>query len=181
MISWKNKKTEEIIKLVSITLSLEGSTIAIRDSKGEPHKFPEEYFKENFDPVQVDFQKFQVELVEFCKSTEGLRNVLEAISRRYHPGGYFHEGDKVFITDAPLLFSASNPADPKYYFTSGPDYPYIIHKIEKQDINKFKIYVERASIKPKHFADCSLCFDAWVDKIVPLDAFWTLQRYDMPY
>lgn len=181
MISWKNKKTNEIIKFISKTFGsspLE-STINFRDSKGDSCKISEENFIKEYEPVQVDFQKFQVELVEFCKSTRGLKNILEAVLRRYHPGGYFHEGDKVFITDAPLLFSSDTPG--LRCWTVGPDYPLVIHKIERLDIDRFKIYVERVSIKPQYYADCSYCFDAWVDKIVPLDAFWTLQRYDQPY
>ena len=105
--SFKDKKTGEIVNIAYYSYSSTRS-IGYRDSTAIKHEISEEEFNEKFAPVFNNYHEYQTEIIEYCKSDFKLQNVLDSVLRRYHPGGYFREGDLVYLVDQFNLFYSSS-------------------------------------------------------------------------
>lgn len=136
----------------------------------------------------VDFD-YSSNIIDLLKKEDP--TYLEIIAKRFHPGGYFNEGDLVFFTKPGRYLK-------DYY---GPNYPFIITEIfddtvynssydpetiekSKYEINiGLKVYrgiiptKEQIESEPKH--DIIVSYSLL--EFFPGDAFHILSRYDTEY
>lgn len=142
-----------------------------------------------WDFVEFDYSKYSDNIIELLKLEDP--TYLEVIAKRFHPGGYFNEGDLVF-------FAKPGRYMKDYY---GPNYPFIITEIfddrvynksndpeaierSKYEINiGLKVYrgivptKEQIENEPKH--DVIVSYSLL--EFFPDDAFHILSRYDTEY
>ena len=142
-----------------------------------------------WDFVDFDYSKYSSNIIDLLKKEDP--TYLEIIAKRFHPGGYFNEGDLVFFTK------------PGRYLKDccGPDYPFIITEIfddrafynsrdpEIIEKNKYVINIglkvyrgiiptkEQIESEPKH--DTIVSYSLL--EFFPGDAFHILSRYDTEY
>lgn len=144
-----------------------------------------------WDFVDFDYSKYSNNIIDLLKKEDP--TYLEVIAKRFHPGGYFNEGDLVF-------FSKPGRYLKDYY---GPNYPFIITEMfddsgiyrgdnwdpEAAEKGKYKINIglkiyrgiiptkEQIESEPKH--DVVVSYSLL--EFFPGDAFHILSRYDTEY
>ena len=140
-----------------------------------------------WDYVDYDYSKYSKNIINLLKSENP--GYLEIIAKRFHPGGYFNEGDIVFF-NKPCRYMKD---------TYGPDYPFIITEITNGNTNsndpvevekcsyyfRLGLKVYRGFIPTEEQLQNESKYDVLVDysllEFYPSDAFHILSRYDTEY
>lgn len=174
---WIEKKTGKTVFIESLrtSYSSEGNKYYVcvlnRDGKRE-EDILESTFLKNYEKVTPDYNKLLPAFLDFVMNDGELKRKLMILARRLHPGGYFHEGDTVYIT-SPLCL---DPDEIKYGRCL--ERPYKIESIEPDGSVPLLSIITLRSIE---WQDEQVKVPMYADRFIPTDAYTCLRRYDMPY
>ena len=174
---WIEKKTGKTVFIESIrtNYSSEGKKdyICILNSNGKREKdILESTFLKNYKKVTPDYSKLLPVFLHFAMNDQELRRRLMILARRLHPGGYFHEGNIVYVT-SPLCL---NPDDIRY-----GRYLERSYKIESIEPDGSIPLLSIITLRSTEWYEEQVKVPMYADRFIPTDAYTCLRRYDMPY
>ncbi len=172
--NWKEKKTGEIVTLSSIG----GTSVTIRGGDGKSVSIDEKKFKEQFEPITLDFQAIKDQIAELCNLSPEFERLGKIVMKRLDPT-YFEQGKLVYISCLNLL-----KRDSIYYY-GGTEHPYKILYIRPSRKSRydFEDYALEIGIRlaVKKTGDADYEFPIYLTRPDSEDAYWFLSRYDKPY
>lgn len=169
---WKNKKSGNTLLIEDIVSYSSSEKVEIQclTSTG---KYKVIYLGglKNYELVRFDLTSLVPNFLEYAKYDATLRNGIETIARRLHPGGYFHVGDYVYIVSFEFIRDSIS-------FRNPMEHPYKITDISP---DKEIPLVEILKLESVYYAKQIMTIPMYRDRISSVDAYSCLRRYDLPY
>lgn len=118
----KDKKTGEIVTIFSHSYSGRGQEFTFSGKDGSFRTLSADEFWKIYDPVDYDLSfLFPILNAAAAELTE-FRHILLPIARRFYPGGYYHVGDLVYVTNVPFDSNVPTWLGGNRSYVKGPDW-----------------------------------------------------------
>lgn len=190
----KNKKTGEIVTVITISSGTNGTEISYIGGDGIPHYKTLAKFEKEFDRIDYDFSSLVPYLLEGAKFLEDIRKLLYPLARKCTPD-YYSVGALVGVNNidnniSAILGDFGNDIESRIRYGGLSEIMFKIIAIEKEPTEPGLFWIHLKSYSWGGYRNCKddklrEGYDRRVpfykDRIFSKDAAYYLKRYDREF